>query len=122
MAEDQVLLDISERIATITFNRPEARNALSSDVLRLLPELLRRAEASDDVDVIVLTSRNSDQPVPTSAEPALAIVGRSRMSRSRSSAQSTALRSPAASNSRSTATSSWRANTPNSATLTPALA
>ena len=55
MAEDQVLLDISERIATITFNRPGARNALSSDVLRLLPELLRRAEASDDVDVIVLT-------------------------------------------------------------------
>ena len=55
MAEDQVLLDISERIATITLNRPEARNALSSDVLRLLPKRLRQAEASDDVDVIVLT-------------------------------------------------------------------
>ena len=32
-----VLLEVSERIATITLNRPEARNALSSEVLRLLP-------------------------------------------------------------------------------------
>jgi enoyl-CoA hydratase len=55
MAEDHVLLDISERIATITLNRPDARNALSSDVLRLLPDRLRQAEASEDVDVIVLT-------------------------------------------------------------------
>ena len=35
--DDCVLLDVSERIATITLNRPEARNALSSEVLRLLP-------------------------------------------------------------------------------------
>jgi enoyl-CoA hydratase len=55
MAEDHVLFDVSERIATITLNRPDARNALSSDVLRLLPDRLRQAEASDDVDVIVLT-------------------------------------------------------------------
>jgi len=50
-----VLYEVSDRIATITLNRPEARNALSSEVLRLLPELLVRAEADDDVDVIVLT-------------------------------------------------------------------
>ncbi len=54
-ATDVVLLDVSERIATITLNRPDARNALSSEVLALIPELMRRAEASDDVDVIVLT-------------------------------------------------------------------
>ena len=29
-ASDVVLLEVSERIATITLNRPEARNALSS--------------------------------------------------------------------------------------------
>ena len=34
---DVVLLEVSERIATVTLNRPEARNALSSEVLRLLP-------------------------------------------------------------------------------------
>jgi enoyl-CoA hydratase len=50
-----VLLDVSERIATITLNRPEARNALSSEVLQLLPRLLADADDDGDVDVIVLT-------------------------------------------------------------------
>jgi len=50
-----VLYEVSERIATITLNRPEARNALSSEVLRLLPEAMRRAEADTAVDVLVLT-------------------------------------------------------------------
>jgi enoyl-CoA hydratase len=50
-----VLLDVDERIATITLNRPAARNALSSEVLKLLSVLMKRADASDDVDVIILT-------------------------------------------------------------------
>lgn len=50
-----VMLEISERIATVTLNRPEVRNALSSDVLRLLPEHLSAAEADEAVDVIILT-------------------------------------------------------------------
>ena len=53
--DDVVLLDISDRIATITLNRPEARNALSTEVLRKMPEAMRAAEASDDVDVLILT-------------------------------------------------------------------
>jgi len=52
---DVVLYEVSERIATITLNRPEARNALSSEVLRMLPARLREADASDDVDVVILT-------------------------------------------------------------------
>ncbi|MDA3025589.1 MAG: enoyl-CoA hydratase-related protein, partial [Actinomycetota bacterium] len=55
MSDDVVLFDVSERIATITLNRPEARNALSSEVLRLLPQRMREANERDDVDVIVLT-------------------------------------------------------------------
>lgn len=55
MAEPVVLYEVSERIATVTLNRPEARNALSSDVLRMIPELMLRAEGDPDVDVIVLT-------------------------------------------------------------------
>lgn len=55
MSEPVVLMDVSERIATITLNRPAARNALSSEVLRLLPELAIEADQSDDVDVIILT-------------------------------------------------------------------
>jgi len=50
-----VLLEVSERIATVTLNRPEARNALSTDVLRLLPALMREADEHDDVDVVILT-------------------------------------------------------------------
>jgi enoyl-CoA hydratase len=50
-----VLYEVADRVATVTLNRPEARNALSSEVRRLLPELLARADADDDVDVIILT-------------------------------------------------------------------
>ncbi|MBM3827413.1 MAG: enoyl-CoA hydratase [Actinobacteria bacterium] len=55
MTDGVVLLEVSERIATITLNRPAARNALSSEVLRMMPQILRQVDASDDVDVIILT-------------------------------------------------------------------
>jgi len=52
---DAVLFDVSDRIATITIDRPEARNALNSEVLRLLPAYVNEAENRDDVDVVILT-------------------------------------------------------------------
>lgn len=52
---DVVLFEVGDRVATVTINRPGARNALDSAVLRLLPERLAQAEADDDVDVIILT-------------------------------------------------------------------
>ena len=52
---DVVLTEVADRIATITLNRPEARNALSSQVLRELPAALSAADARADVDVIILT-------------------------------------------------------------------
>jgi len=55
MAETDVLYEVSERIATITLNRPEARNALSSEVLERVPQRMLDAENDDDVDVIILT-------------------------------------------------------------------
>jgi enoyl-CoA hydratase len=55
MSSDCVLLEISDRIATVTLNRPDARNALSSEVLTLLPRHLQTAEHADDVDVVILT-------------------------------------------------------------------
>ena len=55
---DVVLLEVSDRIATVTLNRPEARNALSSELLRLLPAKIAEAEQRDDVDVIILTGAN----------------------------------------------------------------
>jgi enoyl-CoA hydratase len=50
-----VLLDVSERIATVTLNRAESRNALTSDLLHLLPQLLAAADSDDRVEVIILT-------------------------------------------------------------------
>lgn len=55
MSRDVVLYEVSERIATITLNRPEKRNALSSEVLRVLPQIMTQADNDDNVDVIILT-------------------------------------------------------------------
>jgi enoyl-CoA hydratase len=55
MTDSVVLVDISDRIATITLNRPEARNALSSEVLSRMTTAMKDAEANDGVDVLVLT-------------------------------------------------------------------
>ena len=53
--DEPVLLDVSDRIATITLNRPGARNALSSAMLGLLPRLLEQADRDVNVDVLILT-------------------------------------------------------------------
>lgn len=56
MADDTpVLLDVSDRIATVTLNRPERRNALDRALYRGLPEVMRALDADDRVDVVILT-------------------------------------------------------------------
>ena len=55
LGEGVVLVDVADRIGTVTLNRPEARNALSSEVLRALPLAITQLEEDNDVDVIVLT-------------------------------------------------------------------
>jgi enoyl-CoA hydratase len=52
---DVVLYEVADRVATVTLNRPEARNALSRVLLKALGEALRRADADDEVAAIVLT-------------------------------------------------------------------
>jgi enoyl-CoA hydratase len=52
---DTVLLHVSERIATLTLNRPAARNAMSSELLTTLQATLADVDGRDDVDVIILT-------------------------------------------------------------------
>jgi enoyl-CoA hydratase len=53
--DDVVLIDVSDRIGTVTMHRPEARNALNSALRSALPKALLAMEANDDVDVIILT-------------------------------------------------------------------
>lgn len=50
-----IALEVSDGVAVVTLNRPEARNALTSELLRALPETVRAADEDDAVDVIVLT-------------------------------------------------------------------
>jgi enoyl-CoA hydratase len=52
---DVVLLEVADRIATVTLNRPQARNAMSSELMAALGRLVGEADARDDVDVLILT-------------------------------------------------------------------
>ncbi len=52
---DVVLLEVADRVATVTLNRPEARNAMSIELIDTLGRLVGEADDRDDVDVLVLT-------------------------------------------------------------------
>jgi enoyl-CoA hydratase/carnithine racemase len=52
---DEVLSSVAGGVATLTINRPERRNALSWDVIKLLRSGLARAREDADVRVVVLT-------------------------------------------------------------------
>ena len=50
-----VLVEAADGIATVTLNRPEARNALSSELLAALRQAVADVDADDAIDVVVLT-------------------------------------------------------------------
>ncbi|QGG93700.1 enoyl-CoA hydratase/isomerase family protein [Actinomarinicola tropica] len=52
---DEVLVDTSDHIATITLNRPDRLNAISGPMLRELSRILVECDARRDVRAIVLT-------------------------------------------------------------------
>ncbi|OGP98771.1 MAG: hypothetical protein A2Z51_10590 [Deltaproteobacteria bacterium RBG_19FT_COMBO_52_11] len=52
---DEVLFTMEERVATITINRPEARNALNANVLANINLMIDKAAADSGVGVIILT-------------------------------------------------------------------
>lgn len=52
---DVLLVDVDERIATITLNRPDRRNAINGALGLGLARAIGDLEASDDVDVMILT-------------------------------------------------------------------
>lgn len=55
-AQDEVLYEVSEGIATLTINRPEKMNTISGPMLRRLSELLLQANGDKDVRVVILTA------------------------------------------------------------------
>src|SRR4051812_28586855 len=54
-SDDVLLIDTTDRIRTLTLNRPQSRNALSAALRRQFFAALRDAEADDAVDVVILT-------------------------------------------------------------------
>src|SRR5829696_6253711 len=54
-ADDVLLVEVADRVATVTLNRPRARNALNRDLRRALHAGVLALDADDGVDVIVLT-------------------------------------------------------------------
>src|SRR2546421_8369947 len=59
MADDLILLDVADRVATITLNRPEARNAMPKRGWELLHEYFERLNANPDIRVIIITGTGS---------------------------------------------------------------
>lgn len=55
LAQDPVLVTVADGVATITFNRPKARNALDPQSMTLLREALAETASDDVVRVVVLT-------------------------------------------------------------------
>ncbi|REJ79745.1 MAG: enoyl-CoA hydratase [Acidobacteria bacterium] len=49
-----LLVDVEGGVATVTMNRPEARNALSDEMRSLLCDWMHRLELDDEVKVVVL--------------------------------------------------------------------
>jgi enoyl-CoA hydratase len=52
---DEVKVSVADRVATITLNRPEVRNAINGALLDGLHQAISGLDADDEVDVLVLT-------------------------------------------------------------------
>jgi enoyl-CoA hydratase len=55
MTDDVLLVEVADRIATVTMNRPQARNALDRELRKALQDGLRALDGDDGVDVVILT-------------------------------------------------------------------
>ena len=55
MSYEQIQYEVSERIATITFNRPEQLNAWTDVMAEEVYQAAQAAGRDDDVRVIVIT-------------------------------------------------------------------
>ncbi|OFB37428.1 enoyl-CoA hydratase [Mycolicibacterium sp. (ex Dasyatis americana)] len=55
MSDDVLLIETTDRVRTLTLNRPASRNALSSRLRTEFYRALRDAQADEGVDVVILT-------------------------------------------------------------------
>jgi enoyl-CoA hydratase len=82
MTAEVVLVEKAERIATVTLNRPDSRNAINRNLSRALWDAIAAAGEDPDVDVVVLTGADpafcagldlmelsGEKAAPTGVEP-----------------------------------------------------
>jgi enoyl-CoA hydratase len=55
VTDDLVLVEVADQVATVTLNRPDARNALSRDLRKALYRTMGEVDGRDDVAAVVLT-------------------------------------------------------------------
>ncbi len=55
MAYENIIFEVVDGIATLTFNRPKALNALNGDLLDEMADALDKIEEDEDIRVLVLT-------------------------------------------------------------------
>jgi len=60
MGEEIVLYEVDGRVARITLNRPEKRNALNHELVAALKIALRRADQDESVRAVILAGAGSD--------------------------------------------------------------
>ena len=54
-ADELVLVEVADEVATVTLNRPDARNALSRELRKAIHSTMRAVDERDDVAAVVLT-------------------------------------------------------------------
>jgi len=57
--DDPVLFDVENRIALITLNRPERRNAINQALLIMLYDYIEKITRDDDIRVAIITGNGS---------------------------------------------------------------
>ncbi len=55
MAYEHIIFQVEEGIATVTFNRPKALNALNDDLFREFSSAMDEISANEDIRVVILT-------------------------------------------------------------------
>ena len=56
---DEIFCDLSDRVLTVTLNRPQARNALSMELMFALRRILTEYGDHKDVGALVVTGAGS---------------------------------------------------------------
>ncbi|MGW1225743.1 enoyl-CoA hydratase-related protein [Streptomyces sp. NPDC002530] len=59
-AYEQIVYGVADRVATVTLDRPEARNGFTEPMALEIADALRRADADPEVRVVVLTGAGRD--------------------------------------------------------------